>query len=151
MMVGTYGYMPPEQALGQEVTAQADLYSLGAMLYELVTGRPPFRGDTPTAVISQHLNTQPVAPSWHSEHCPPDLEALILRLLAKVPTDRPASATEVIAALEAVDPEGRSASHSDSAGQPARPPRQRASSSVVSASWSGCEGLDGRSPGTARS
>ena len=54
------------------------------MLYELVTGKPPFEGDTPTAVISQHLNTQPVAPSWHSDHCPPDLEALILRLLAKV-------------------------------------------------------------------
>ena len=71
MMVGTYGYMPPEQALGHEVTPQADLYSLGAMLYELVTGRPPFQGDTPTAVISQHLNTQPVAPSWHSDRCPP--------------------------------------------------------------------------------
>jgi hypothetical protein len=118
MMVGTYGYMPPEQALGQEVTAQADLYSLGAMLYEMVTGRPPFRGDTPTAVISQHLNTQPVAPSWNSEHCPPELEALILRLLAKVPSDRPASATEVRAALEAVDPEGRSVSHSDSGANP---------------------------------
>ena len=118
MMVGTYGYMPPEQALGQEVTVHADLYSLGAMLYELVTGRPPFQGDTPTAVISQHLNTQPVAPSWHSEHCPPDLEALVLRLLAKVSTDRPASATEVIAALTAVDSEGRSASHSDSQANP---------------------------------
>ena len=118
MMVGTYGYMPPEQALGQEVTAQADLYSLGAMLYELVTGQPPFRGDTPTAVISQHLNTQPVAPSWHSDYCPPDLEALILQLLAKVPADRPASATEVIAALVSVDPEGRSTSHSDSQANP---------------------------------
>ena len=118
MMVGTYGYMPPEQALGQEVTPQADLYSLGAMLYELVTGRPPFQGDAPTAVISQHLNTQPVAPSWHSDHCPPNLEALILHLLAKVPADRPGSASEVIAALEAVDPEGRSTSHSDSAANP---------------------------------
>ena len=118
MMVGTYGYMPPEQALGQEVTPQADLYSLGAMLYELVTGRPPFQGDTPTAVISQHLNTQPVAPSWHSDHCPPDLEALILHLLAKVPEDRPASASEVIAVLEGIDPEGQSASHSDSGANP---------------------------------
>ena len=118
MMVGTYGYMPPEQALGQDVTPQADLYSLGAMLYELVTGRPPFQGDTPTAVISQHLNTQPVAPSWHSDHCPPDLEALILHLLAKVPADRPASASEVIAALEGIDPEGQSASHSDSGANP---------------------------------
>ena len=89
MMVGTVAYMPPEQALGGEVTPQADLYSLGAMLYELVTGRPPFQADDPTAIISQHINTPPVAPSWHSEQCPPDLEALILRLLSKVPADRP--------------------------------------------------------------
>jgi hypothetical protein len=89
MMVGTVAYKPPEQALGGEVTPQADLYSLGAMLYELVTGHPPFQADDPTAIISQHINAPPVAPSWHSEHCPPDLEALILRLLAKVPADRP--------------------------------------------------------------
>ena len=118
LMVGTVAYMPPEQALGGEVTPQADLYSLGAMLYELVTGKPPFAGDSPTAIISQHINTPPVAPSWHSEHCPPDLEALILKLLAKVPADRPASATEVLEALERVDPEARSASHSDSSANP---------------------------------
>jgi hypothetical protein len=118
MMVGTVAYMPPEQALGGEVTPQADLYSLGAMLYELATGRPPFQADDPTAIISQHINTPPVAPSWHSEQCPPDLEALILRLLAKVPADRPASALEVLTALETVDPEARSASHSDSAANP---------------------------------
>jgi hypothetical protein len=112
MMVGTFGYMPPEQALGQEVTPQADLYSLGAMLYELVTGAPPFVGDDATAVISQHLNTAPVRPSLRSEHCPPDLEALILRLLAKAPADRPASASEVLAAMDGIDPESRSASDS---------------------------------------
>jgi serine/threonine protein kinase len=75
MMVGTATHMPPEQALSGAVTPQSDLYSLGVMLYELVTGRAPFVGDDPTAVISQHINTPPVAPSWHSEHCPPDLEA----------------------------------------------------------------------------
>ena len=69
MMVGTVAYMPPEQALGGEITPQADLYSLGAMLYELVTGRPPFEADDTTAVISRHINTPPVAPSWRSEHC----------------------------------------------------------------------------------
>lgn len=118
LMVGTVAYMPPEQALGGEVTPQADLHSLGAMLYELVTGKPPFAGDSPTAIISQHINTPPVAPSWHSEHCPPDLEALILKLFAKVPADRPARATEVLAALEAVDPNAKSASHSDSSANP---------------------------------
>jgi len=118
MMVGTVAYMPPEQALGGETTPQADLYSLGAMLYEMVTGKPPFQADDPTAVISQHINTPPVAPSWRSEHCPPELEALILRCLAKVPADRPASAAEALAALARVDPDGRSASHSDSSANP---------------------------------
>ena len=62
-MVGTPFYMPPEQATGGEVTPQADLYSLGATLYEMVTGRPPFVGETFEAVIGQHLNTPPVAPT----------------------------------------------------------------------------------------
>ena len=60
------------------------------MLYEMVTGRPPFLGDDPVAIIGQHINTPPVAPSWHNPRCPRDLEALILRLLAKDPAQRPA-------------------------------------------------------------
>ncbi|MEE9324565.1 MAG: protein kinase, partial [Dehalococcoidia bacterium] len=104
MMVGTVSYMPPEQALGSEVTPQADLYSLGAMLYEMVTARPPFLGDDPVAIISQHINTAPVAPSWHNAQCPKPLEALILRLLAKDPSERPESAADVLTALEAIDP-----------------------------------------------
>ncbi|TAK73946.1 MAG: hypothetical protein EPO16_11665, partial [Dehalococcoidia bacterium] len=118
LMVGTFGYMPPEQALGGEATPQSDLYSLGAMLYEMVTGKPPFQGDTPTAVISQHLNATPVAPSWHTEHCPPALEDLILALLAKEPAQRPASAAAVLAALEQIDTSARSRSHSDSRANP---------------------------------
>jgi class 3 adenylate cyclase len=114
LMLGTVSYMPPEQALGGESTPKADLYSLGAMLYELVTGRPPFLGDDPTAVISQHINTPPVAPSWVTEHCPPSLEEVILGLLEKDPGQRPANAAEVLAALEKVDPSQKSASHSDS-------------------------------------
>ncbi len=114
MMLGTVSYMPPEQALGGESTLKADLYSLGAMLYEMVTGRPPFLGDDPTAVISQHINTPPVAPSWVTEHCPPSLEEVILKLLEKDPAQRPANAAEVLAALEKVDPNQKSASHSDS-------------------------------------
>jgi predicted ATPase/class 3 adenylate cyclase len=114
MLVGTVAYMPPEQALGSQITARADFYSLGCMLYELITGRPPFTSDSPSAVISQHINTPPVAPSWHAEACPLELEKLILRLLAKDPAERPASAAEVLAALEQIDPAGKSASHSDS-------------------------------------
>ncbi|MFQ6026030.1 MAG: AAA family ATPase [Dehalococcoidia bacterium] len=103
MMVGTVSYMPPEQAMGGEVTPRADLYSLGAMLYEMVTGRPPFLGDDSVAIIGQHINTPPVAPTWHSPECPRPLEALILRLLAKDPAERPQSATDVLSALDAVD------------------------------------------------
>ena len=109
MMVGTVSYMPPEQAMGGEVTPRSDLYSLGAMLYEMVTGRPPFLGDDSIAIIGQHINTPPppppppVAPTWHNARCPRPLEALIIRLLAKDPSERPESATDVLSALDAID------------------------------------------------
>ncbi len=103
MMVGTVSYIPPEQAMGGEVTSRADLYSLGAMLYEMVTGRPPFVGDDNVAIIGQHINTPPVSPTWHNSGCPTQLEALILRLLVKDPSERPESAAEVLTALESVD------------------------------------------------
>jgi hypothetical protein len=83
MMVGTVSYMPPEQAMGGEPTPCSDLYSLGAMLYEMLTGRPPFVGDESVAIITQHLNTPPVAPSGHRPDYPPALETLILRLVEK--------------------------------------------------------------------
>ncbi len=101
--IGTAAYMPPEQAIGGEVTPRSDLYSLGAMLYELICGRPPFVSDDPWVVITQHLETPPVAPSWHTDVCPPDLEALVLRLLEKSPDDRPESASEVLGILERID------------------------------------------------
>ena len=103
MMVGTVAYMPPEQAMGGIVEARSDLYSLGAMLYEMVCGRPPFVGDDSVAIIGQHLNTPPVAPTWHNPECPQPLEALILRLLEKDSSNRPASASEVLQALESIE------------------------------------------------
>ncbi|MCH7906717.1 MAG: protein kinase [Chloroflexi bacterium] len=103
MMVGTVSYMPPEQATGGEITPKADLYSLGAMLYEMVTGRPPFLGDDEIAIIGQHINTPPVAPTWHNGDCPRPLEALIMRLLSKDPSERPDSAQDVFNALDAID------------------------------------------------
>jgi len=103
MMVGTVSYMPPEQAMGGKVTTQADLYSLGAMLYEMVTGRPPFVGDDSVAIIGQHINTPPVSPTWHRADLPPALETLILQLLEKDPSKRPSSAADVLQALESID------------------------------------------------
>ena len=103
MMVGTVSYMPPEQAMGGDVTPRSDLYSLGAMLYQMVTGRPPFLGDDSVSIIGQHINTPPVSPTWHNGECPRPLEALIMRLLAKDPSERPESATDVLSALDAID------------------------------------------------
>jgi tetratricopeptide (TPR) repeat protein len=103
MMVGTYYYMPPEQAMGGDITTKADLYSLGAMLYEMVTGRPPFTGDDAVAIIGQHINTPPVSPNWHRPDLPPALAALTMRLLEKDPQKRPGSATEVLEMLESIE------------------------------------------------
>jgi len=103
MMVGTVTYMPPEQAMGGKVTVKADLYSLGAMLYEMVTGRPPFVGDDSIAIIGQHINTPPVSPTWHRADLPPALETLILQLLEKDPDKRPESTAVVLQALEAIE------------------------------------------------
>ena len=88
-MVGTVAYMPPEQALGRQPDARSDLYSLGCVLYEMVTGRPPFLGDDAVAIISQHINTAPVAPTWHNPEVPRALEALILRCWPRTPTSGP--------------------------------------------------------------
>ena len=121
MMVGTVSYMPPEQAMGGEVTPRADLYSLGAMLYEMVCGRPPFLGDDSVAIIGQHINTPPVAPTWHNDGCPSALESLIMRLLEKDPTRRPESATHVLQTLESIDlsePTGRAQPSIESPAQP---------------------------------
>ena len=101
MLVGTVAYLPPEQALGRSSDARSDIYSLGAMLYELLTGEPPFPGEDAVAIIGQHLNAQPVPPSRHRSEIPAALDALILGLLAKAPDERPQSAAEARRAIEA--------------------------------------------------
>jgi tetratricopeptide (TPR) repeat protein len=73
------------------------------MLYEMVTGRPPFTGDDTVAIIGQHINTPPVSPNWHRPDLSPALAALIMRLLEKDPQKRPASASDVLKALEAIE------------------------------------------------
>lgn len=102
MMVGTAAYMSPEQATGKPSEARSDLYSLGITLYEMLTGKPPFMGDDIVAVISQHITTAPVAPSWQNPRVSMPLEQLVLELLAKTPAERPATATDVRARLAEV-------------------------------------------------
>ena len=103
MIVGTVSYMAPEQALGQRPDARSDLYSLGAMLYEMVTGRPPFVGDDVVSVISQHQRAEPVKPSWAAPDIPSELEELIMQLLEKRPDARP-SAADTRERLSSVQP-----------------------------------------------
>jgi len=98
MILGTAAYMAPEQALGKTVDGRADLYALGVMLYELVTGRVPFAGD-PLATISQHLHAPVVPPRVLRPDLPCPVEAVILKLLAKDPAQRFATAAQTAAAL----------------------------------------------------
>src|SRR5262249_39725900 len=85
MLAGPVASLPPARALAAASAARADLYSLGALLYEMLTGQPPFPGDDAVAIISQHLNADPVAPSVHNPGLPKQADEAILRLLAKSP------------------------------------------------------------------
>jgi tetratricopeptide (TPR) repeat protein len=101
IVVGTVAYLAPEQALGGQVDGRSDLYALGAVVYEAVSGRPPFESEDPISVITQHINVPPVAPHWHNPAVPEALERIILKLLAKDPARRYQSAQEALDALTA--------------------------------------------------
>ena len=93
-IVGTAGYFSPEQARGETVDARTDLYSTGIVLFELLTGRAPFRGDNPVAVAYQHVNSEAVPPSSLNPKVSPALDAVVLRSLAKDRFERYQSAGE---------------------------------------------------------
>ncbi len=102
-LAGTAAYLAPEQAKDASVVDhRADIYSLGVMLYEMLTGRLPFEGRNRVQVIFQHLNTPPVAPVERAEGVPPLLSDLCLWLLAKNPDDRPQNYEELRQALNTV-------------------------------------------------
>ncbi|GAA5009000.1 hypothetical protein GCM10023317_44780 [Actinopolymorpha pittospori] len=93
-VVGTAAYLAPEQARGHIADARSDLYALGCVLYQLLCGRTPFVGGS-TEVVYAHLHTEPTPPSRLRSDVPPDLDHLILSLLAKEPTERPVDAARV--------------------------------------------------------
>jgi serine/threonine protein kinase len=93
-ILGTASYFSPEQAKGESVDARTDLYSSGVVLFEMLTGRPPFRGDTPVAVAYQHVSEAPVKPSSVNPKVSPALDTVVLHALAKDRFDRYQSAVE---------------------------------------------------------
>jgi serine/threonine-protein kinase len=93
-VVGTIAYVSPEQAAGGSAGPQSDLYALGCVLTEMLTGAPPFTADAPVGLLYQHVNDAPAPPSARRPEVGPELDAVVVRLLDKDPAKRPATATE---------------------------------------------------------
>jgi tetratricopeptide (TPR) repeat protein len=102
-ITGTLYYLAPEIALGRDYDERVDLYALGVMLYELVTGQPPFMADDPMALISQHLHAPVTPPRTLNSKISSDLESLVLQLLEKDLEDRPRKASDVVRILEQIE------------------------------------------------
>lgn len=106
-IVGTSLYLAPERALGRTAEPASDVYALGCVLYQLLTGQPPFRADTPTATLYQHIDAVPVPPAERGSALSPAFQNFLLVMLAKQPEDRPT--TDEVAAWFASDAwQGRS-------------------------------------------
>ena len=94
-VIGTAQYLSPEQARGERADARSDIYATGCLLYELLTGRPPFVGDSPVSVAYQHVREDPVPPSQLDPEIPPVCDAIVLKALAKNPENRYQTAGEM--------------------------------------------------------
>jgi serine/threonine-protein kinase len=98
-VLGSAAYMAPEQALGEPVDERSDIYSLGCLLYAMLTGRPPFTGDAAAAILHQQIKGEPRPPSEKNPKVPAWLDALVMAMLAKAPADRPQRVAQVRAQL----------------------------------------------------
>jgi serine/threonine-protein kinase len=116
MVCGTPEYMSPEQARGRQLDARSDLYAVGAILYQMMTGRPPFESESAVEILHMHLHSEPVPPSTRLGTEPDPLEAVCMRALAKNPDDRYASALEFRQELIAASSAAAAMSHTLSCG-----------------------------------
>jgi eukaryotic-like serine/threonine-protein kinase len=98
-VMGTASYLSPEQAKGEKVDARSDIYSLGCVLYEMLTGRAPFEADSPVSIAFKHVEEQPTAPSTVNHAVPRELGAVVMKALAKDPADRQHSAEDMASDL----------------------------------------------------
>ena len=152
-VLGTPYYMAPEQIRGEPVSPATDIYALGVVMYQLVTGQVPYQGDTPLAVALQHLQDDPCPPSLLRSGLPPTAEAAILRAMAKQPADRFASAGALADALEQAVQDAQHAQHAAGRRRPStcapwRPARPQAAMTTptpvssarrwAAISWSSC-------------
>jgi len=99
---GTRSYMSPEQIRGQSLDARADIYSFGASMYEVITGRPPFRAASPTDLLNKHIIEKPISPQVYNPDVTDECAALVLRMLAKKKQDRPKDFHEVLMQLRGI-------------------------------------------------
>src|SRR6266702_4677033 len=102
-IIGTAQYLSPEQARGAPVDQTSDLYSVGVVLYEMLTGKVPFTGDAPVEIAMKHLNAVPEPPSTKRPEIPPDLDMIVIRALAKDPDERYQTAEEMDADLARIE------------------------------------------------
>jgi eukaryotic-like serine/threonine-protein kinase len=137
MVLGSAPYIAPEVALGRSADARSDIYSLGCVLYEMLTRRPPFTGDLPAVVMSQHTSADPRPPHELTSGVPGGLEALVLQMLAKNPDDRPQRASELPAALRAALTDPTAATRVVPAPVPTAPTAPTAPTQVAAAEAAG--------------